>query len=100
MGTAEAGLALNVQQAVVNATAFMLELYPGKISNLLLEEVEMEGGSVWNITLSFTVLGEPATETVSVLPGVTQRLPPRHYKVIRVDAFNGKVLSMKIRKNV
>jgi hypothetical protein len=88
----ESGLRLEVKQAVDIATKYLTELYADRIDNLLLEEVELVEDNVWNATLGFTVPREISADPLLPL-GFAQRARPRHYKVVRVDAYNGSVLA-------
>jgi hypothetical protein len=93
------GRTIDVLSAVKAAESYARMLYPeDELRSLRLEEVELspdEGH--WDVTLGWV---EPAVRSVGGLSlgGVTaiQKLP-RVYKLFRVDAATGEVLSMKIR---
>jgi len=81
-------------RAAANAAAsYFKELY-STVKSFSLEEVELsEDGCFWMITLSFEI---PPGSQMGLL---TPFQPPRtKFKVFKVDARTGKVLSMKIRK--
>ena len=79
-------------QEIVNA-AFkymtdIMQAQAGKISNPRVEELEqldVEGKKIWNVVLSYDILGDFAFEKT------------REYKQFRVD-LEGNVLDMKIKK--
>jgi hypothetical protein len=81
---------IDVKQAAQSASNFIAGLYSNEtISDVRLEEVELsEDGKHWLITLSFPL---PASLGVMYLGGA------RQYKLFKVDANTGEVLSMKIR---
>lgn len=79
-------------QEIVNAAfKYMTEIMQaqaGKISNPRVEELEqsdLEGKKIWNVVLSYDILGDFAFEK------------SREYKQFRVD-IEGNVLDMKIKK--
>jgi hypothetical protein len=82
---------IDVKQAAQSATNFITGLYSDQvISDVRLEEVELsEDTKYWLITLSF-----PAPPS----PGVITFGGRRQYKIFKVDADTGTVLSMKIRE--
>ncbi len=82
---------VDVKEAVNQTLEYFRDLYQGSYSNLALEEVELsEDEDYWLITLGFT----PPTTGIGALAGVSLK---RDYKIFRVNAESGKVLSMKIR---
>lgn len=85
---------LEVKEAVKVATEYIQTLFAEKqIPELRLEEVELsQDGQFWEVTLSF-VVREP---TAYLSLGDAAR--SREYKIFRVNAENGQVQSMKIRK--
>lgn len=85
---------LEVKEAVKIATEYIQSLFSERqIPELRLEEVEMSQDSqFWEVTLSF-VIREP---TAYLSLGDAART--REYKVFRINAENGQVQSMKIRK--
>lgn len=85
---------LEVKEAVKIATDYIQSLFSERqIPELRLEEVEMSQDSqFWEVTLSF-VTREP---TAYLSLGDAAR--NREYKVFRINAENGQVQSMKIRK--
>jgi len=67
---------------------------------MALEEVEFsEDERFWLITLSYQIKAEPAPK--AAVPSMAAFFGPTSmtkYKVFKVDAQSGKVVSMKIRK--
>jgi hypothetical protein len=98
--TAEHSGKIDVKEAVRKAVAYFSKLYPqaGTGANLMLEEVEeSEDGSYWLVTLGYDI-----PRRVSPLAGNLQdifRQPQvdRHYKVFKIDANTGRIVSMRIR---
>jgi len=95
---------INVHKAVKAAIEFFEKSFAmQKTSNLQLEEVELsEDGCFWLITLGYD---DPAAITKStlsdmVMPGVAsfRPRPLRKYKVVRVNAENGKTVAVKNRE--
>lgn len=92
---------LDAKQAAKLALKYFTDLFPdAKISDVALEEVEFsEDENYWLITLGYVPQTAPAPQINKSL--VTLFGPPssaRKYKVFKVDARNGKVISMRIRK--
>jgi hypothetical protein len=81
-------------RAAANAAAsYFKDLY-STVRSFSLEEVELsEDGGFWMITLSFEI--PPASQTALLTPF---QPPKTKFKVFKVDARTGRVLSMKIRK--
>jgi hypothetical protein len=96
--TAERPGMIDVKEAVRKVAAYFLKLYPklGAGANVMLEEVEQsEDGSYWHVTMGYDV-----ERRVSGPPGLQHMFgpePERHYKIFRVDARTGRIISMKIR---
>ena len=97
---------LDVKKAVRLATKYFADLYSEKkYSDLGLEEVELsEDGDFWLITLGFNEpesLAESARArqisgslaSILAVPG-----SKRKFKLFKVDAHSGRVVSMKIRR--
>jgi len=82
---------LDVKEAARRASEYFAGLYPVESnSNVQLEEVELtEDGKYWFITLSYPVPSELAALNFNF---------KRKYKVFKIDAETGQVVSMKIRK--
>lgn len=82
---------IDVKQAAQSASTFINGLYSGEmVSDVRLEEVELsEDGKFWMITLSFPL---PSSLGIVYLGG-----GGRQYKLFKIDADTGEVLSMKIR---
>ena len=83
---------MDVRNAVRVAKSHVEDLFADEgINDLGLEEVEMEQGAYWKITIGFT---RPWSRTVgTVLGGVDNR----SYKVVRIRDKDGIVLSLKDR---
>jgi hypothetical protein len=82
---------IDVKQAAQSASNFIVGLYANEtVSDVRLEEVELsEDGKYWLITLSF-----PAPSNLGrIILGTN-----RQYKIFKVDADTGAVVSMKIRE--
>ena len=97
--TAEHPGKVDVKEAVRKVVAYFSKLYPKLVTgaNLMLEEVEeSEDGSYWLVTLGYDM-----QRHVSPLPGNLKDVfgpqVDRHYKVFKVDAKTGRIVSMKIR---
>lgn len=88
---------IDVKQAAQSASSFVAGLYSDKtVSDVQLEEVELsEDGLYWLITLSFA---PPASlsQGSSMFGGVIPA--QRQYKIFKITADTGEVLSMKIRE--
>ncbi|HEX8691400.1 MAG TPA: hypothetical protein VF746_03070 [Longimicrobium sp.] len=81
---------IDVKQAVGAAMKYARDII-GPDQAPTLEEVEMTPDErYWLITLGF----DPRLSPFEVLGGTR---PQRDYKIFRIDAETGKVLSMKIR---
>lgn len=83
---------IDVKQAAQSASNFIAGLYSNEtISDVMLEEVELsEDEMYWLITLSFP---SPSSSSHPIFGGGGRR-----YKIFKVDADTGEVLSMKIRE--
>jgi hypothetical protein len=87
---------VDAKKAAQLASKYFKSLLP-EVSDFSLEEVELsEDGNFWLITLGFTAKKSelvPANSFATLLG-----TPPRtKFKVFKVDARTGKVVSMKIR---
>lgn len=111
MATAElkqprtSGRKVDAKQAAKLSLEYFKELFPNAtISNIALEEVELlEDENRWLITLGFDEPPRPRTsshvqinKSFADLFGTAS--PTRKFKVFKVDARTGKVISMRIRK--
>ena len=81
---------LDVKEAAQKASEYFATLYTDEgIHSVQLEEVEIsDDGKYWLITLSYP------------MPGQLPTIDPNHkrkYKVFKIDAETGQVVSMKIR---
>ena|SRR5437899_6632010 len=85
--------AIDARTAAQAAAAYLQDLYPS-VTAFGLEEVELsDDGNHWQITLSFEVGQKPwGTVAFPFQP------PKTKFKVFRVDAKTGEVVSMRIRK--
>jgi hypothetical protein len=97
--TAEPPGKIDVKEAVRKVVAYFSKLYPKLVAgaNLMLEEVEeSEDGSYWLVTLGYDMHRQ-----ASSLPGALRAMygpeVERNYKVFKVDAKTGRIVSMKIR---
>jgi hypothetical protein len=103
---------IDVNKAIKLCFEYIKDLYNNQnqnIPNLLLEEVELdEYQSQWLITIGFDSFHEKTTtdtlsSSLSIFPkknSVTTTERERIYKVVRIDANDGKFISMKIRELV
>jgi hypothetical protein len=88
-----------VKDAVRKVVAYFSKLYPKLVTgaNLMLEEVEeSEDGSYWLVTLGYD-MQRHAASFPGGLKGVFGPEVDRNYKVFKVDAKTGRIVSMKIR---
>lgn len=80
---------IDVKKAIEIASDKLLSFYP-EVSKVLMEEVEItDNKKHWNITLSYS---EP-TETIGYISFGGRR----KYKIFKIDAEKGEIVSMKIR---
>ena len=89
---------LDAKQAARLALDYYNELFPtAGVSNVALEEVEfLEEENCWLITLG---VDEPVRVKVPPAVNLFGGPPPtRMFKIFKVNARTGKVISMKIRK--
>jgi hypothetical protein len=94
---------IDIHKAVKAAFNFFTKSFAHeKTNNLQLEEVELsEDGHFWLITLGYDDPAATAKTSLSDLiiqnsPMLRPR-PLRKYKVVRVNAENGKAVAVKIR---
>lgn len=89
---------LDVKQAAKLALEYFKELYSiGPFMDVALEEVEMsDDGGYWMITLGFDA--PKSSKTASPLADALGPRFVRKFKIFKVDARTGKVVSMRIRK--
>ena len=81
---------INVKDATQKAKEYLMSFFPDA-EQVQLEEVELSADrKQWLITLSYE--GESGSVASSMLVGKSIR-----YKLFRLDAKSGEVLSMKIR---
>jgi hypothetical protein len=113
MATAElkqprtSGIKFNAKQAARLSLEYFNELFPNAVaSNVALEEVEfLEDDNCWLITLGFDepkkisgihLSGIQMSKSITDLFGPAS--PARKFKIFKVNAKTGRVLSMRIRK--
>ena len=89
---------IDVKQAVRKAVAYFLQLFPHfKGANVMLEEVEeSDDGAYWLITIGYDMKQAKS----ALAPNLQNILGPqsvRQYKVVKIEAKTGRVVSMKIR---
>lgn len=87
---------IDVKQAVASAKTYASQLFQEeKILGLELEEVELsEDNKYWFVTLGFLV-PKPSLGIADIFAPMVAN---RKYKLFKIDADNGIVLSMKIRE--
>lgn len=88
---------IDLRQAVKIAREFVREAFEGQTEDLRLEETEFSDfENHWLITLSF--LREKSREEYSTnIFAAPVSSKARDYKIVDIDAHDGKVHSMKIR---
>jgi hypothetical protein len=96
---------LDAKQAAKLALEYFHELFPNAVlSNVALEEVEfLEDENCWLITLGFDESPRPRTQSAIQANKSLENLfgaplPVRKFKIFKVNAKTGNVISMKIRK--
>ena len=83
-------MAIDVKSAVLSASQYLADVMRIPTQALVLEEVELSGdGRFWEITFSY-----PTPET----PDLAHVLRSRSYKVVKVDADDGGLASIKIKR--
>lgn len=94
---------IDVKQAVQKAQRYIKELYPSEqLVDVLLEEVERtEDDRFWLITLSFSqpnprTTVDPIMPSLNIFDAFRQKTLNRAYKVFKIDADTGEVVSMKM----
>ncbi|HEU6449696.1 MAG TPA: hypothetical protein VFV23_14785 [Verrucomicrobiae bacterium] len=91
---------ITLKQAAKIAVGYFYGLYPQfntPSANVMLEEVEeIDDGMNWLITIGYNANGKSSLQ--QQLHAFSFGPPnPRQYKVIKIDAKTGRVISMKIR---
>jgi hypothetical protein len=96
---------VDAKQAAKLSLEYFNELFPdATVSDVLLEEVEfLDEENCWLITLGFDM---PARQRTSSPVAINNPLadlfrtssPARKFKIFKVDAKTGRVISMRIRK--
>jgi len=92
---------LSAKDAVQLARKYMVEIF-GTIDGLNVEEIELaEDEQIWSVTMGFwEYIPEPTRQipnALSSILGPEVRKVRRTYKVLKISANSGNVLSMKIR---
>lgn len=78
----------SVKDAAAKAVTYFGDVYGSQFGNVMLEEVEREG-DYWYITLGYDL-----PSIVAQFGGKARR----GFKVFKIDASTGEVVSMKIRE--
>jgi len=92
----ESSKIIDAREAAKLASVYFQSLLP-QVSDFSLEEVELsEDGKFWLITLGFSVI-EKRLGPTTLAAALGSMSPRTKFKVFKVDAQTGKVLSMKIR---
>ena len=83
---------MEATEAVKTAKQYVTDLFADEgIVELGLEELDVDQGRYWKITIGFS---RPWSGSIpSVLGGQTGR----SYKIVRIDDVNGRILSVKDR---
>lgn len=82
---------IDVKKAVELAKGYLSDVLEVPVHLMLLEEVELsEDQQSWLITLSFPA---PRLSPAQIVAGIANR----EYKVVRLQADTGKLVSIKIR---
>lgn len=92
---------ITIKQSVENSISFLKDMYPesNSFQDILLEEAEFsDDKKFWFITIGFDRLKKneksALLRTIEITPSFH-----REYKIFKVDANSGEVISMKIRKD-
>jgi hypothetical protein len=81
---------INVKEATDKAKEYLVNFYP-EAENVLLEEVELTADKAyWMVTLSFEGITSSVASSLLVGKSVL-------YKIFRIEAETGEVISMRIR---
>jgi hypothetical protein len=92
---------IDAKQAVKMAMEYLKDMYNTKeFKDIMLEEVELsEDNQYWNVTIGFTRRQVTTAEgPMASLVGPTEAFK-REFRVFKIDAKNGIVRSMKIKKS-
>ena len=92
---------IDMKQAVQIAQDFCRTLYgPDQLADFLLEEVELtEDEKFWLVTIGFNLRPGEYARTTAGSAGSSQARALEHvFKTMKVDASNGRALSLKIKK--
>ena len=86
---------IDVKDAFESAKKYFKDMYGESIQGVALEEVELsDDESYWYITIGYMdssqLVGPTGYQFSPFGPG-------RAYKIFKIDANNGKVMSMKVR---
>ena len=90
---------MQVTQVTQTARKYLVDLFEGEeIINVGLEEVVFDEAShSWRITIGFSRPWERNGVTGPLVAALGDRRPPRTYKVIRVNDYDGSLVSMMDR---
>lgn len=90
---------MEVKEAVSTATKHVMELFKGEdISNVGLEEVELDPEeNLWRITIGFSRPWDYPGGALAAIYG-KEAGPKRSYKVVTIQNWDNKVLSIKNRE--
>ena len=91
----------DVARAIKVAKQFLLQAFQGeKLENLGLEEVKLDHGREWEITLGFNrTWDHPAGTNAFLQMAAAAARPQRTYKVVKVDLNGPKGISITNRKD-
>ena len=83
---------MDVKEAVQTAKEYIVSVFGSKkISHVGLQGVEFVGDR-WEVTIGFS---RPWDYDLSPLTSIVNQTPRRSYKVISIDDYDGRVISVK-----
>lgn len=89
---------IDVKVATANAIAYFNDVYKDTFNNIRIEEIELsEDAEYWFITIGYDIPSPLLVPPIKFELGA----PPefyRDYKLLKIDANKGEIISMKIRK--
>lgn len=89
---------IELNTAARSAKEYFRSLYRSTLINVRIEEVELsEDEKYWFITLGYDIPGTSKTPKFQEALGAPSKLD-REYKIFKIEAGTGRVISMKIRK--
>jgi hypothetical protein len=86
---------MNIKDAAARAVAYFGDVYGSQFGNVMLEEVERDD-KYWYITLGYDL--PPSDNSILAAFQRAGGKAPRGFKVFKIDASTGEVVSMKIRE--